>query len=128
MFQVHLCRAEGIPALVDVPCHGPSASLVAVKSVRPGASPATRADFFKEVRVLSQLRDPNIVYVLGVCTQGEGPLCMIVEYMENGDLNQYLQQHSPETTGTITFRPNGTANKTLRWVFGLCIFVLNIFV
>ncbi|KAG8185321.1 hypothetical protein JTE90_013012 [Oedothorax gibbosus] len=113
--EVHLCRAEGIPALVDVPCHGPSTTLVAVKSVRPGASPATKADFFKEVRVLSQLRDPNIVYVLGVCTQGEGPLCMIVEYMENGDLNQYLQQHSPETTGTLTFRPNGPANKALSY-------------
>ncbi|GFS63625.1 discoidin domain-containing receptor 2, partial [Trichonephila inaurata madagascariensis] len=111
--EVHLCRAEGIPELVDVPCHGNSSTLVAVKSVRPGASAGTRADFFKEVRILSQLRDPNIVYVLGICTQGEGPLCMIVEYMENGDLNQYLQQHAPETTGTLTFRPSGTANKTL---------------
>ncbi|KAF8796884.1 Discoidin domain-containing receptor A [Argiope bruennichi] len=72
--EVHLCRAEGIPELVDVPCHGNSSTLVAVKSVRPGASAGTKADFFKEVRILSQLRDPNIVYVLGVCTQGEGPL------------------------------------------------------
>ncbi|XP_042902665.1 discoidin domain-containing receptor 2 isoform X2 [Parasteatoda tepidariorum] len=113
--EVHLCRAEGIPELVDVPCHGNSSTLVAVKSVRPGASANTRADFFKEVRILSQLRDPNIVYVLGVCTQGDGPLCMVVEYMENGDLNQYLQQHVPETTGTLTFRPTGTPSKTLSY-------------
>ncbi|XP_055947357.1 discoidin domain-containing receptor 2-like [Argiope bruennichi] len=113
--EVHLCRAEGIPELVDVPCHGNSSTLVAVKSVRPGASAGTKADFFKEVRILSQLRDPNIVYVLGVCTQGEGPLCMIVEYMENGDLNQYLQQHAPETAGTLTFRPSTTSSKTLSY-------------
>ena len=41
---------------------------------------------------MSRLKDPNIVAVLGVCTNGE-PLCMIVEYMKYGDLNQFLRQH-----------------------------------
>ena len=39
---------------------------------------------------MSQLRDPNIVQVLGVLTEGE-PLGVIVEYMAEGDLNQFLQ-------------------------------------
>ncbi|GIX96241.1 discoidin domain-containing receptor 2 [Caerostris darwini] len=82
--EVHLCRAEGVD--------GPAPALVAVKSVRPGGS---AADFFREVRLLSRMRDPNIVRVLGVCTQGDGPLCVVVEYMENGDLHQHLQQHDP---------------------------------
>jgi len=43
---------------------------------------------------MSRLKDPNIVRVLGVCTQDE-PLCMIVEYMKYGDLHQFLQQHVP---------------------------------
>ncbi|XP_022253269.1 discoidin domain-containing receptor 2-like, partial [Limulus polyphemus] len=92
--EVHLCEAEGIPELVDVPCYG-NKTLVAVKTLRQDASDQVRTDFYKEVKILSRLRDPNIVHVLGVCTREE-PLAMIVEYMENGDLNQFLQQHIPD--------------------------------
>ena len=45
---------------------------------------------------MSQLKDPNIVRVLGVCIREE-PLCMIVEYMKYGDLNQFLLDHVPES-------------------------------
>lgn len=45
---------------------------------------------------MSMLKDPNIVRVLGVCTTEE-PMCMIVEYMKYGDLNQFLLDHLPET-------------------------------
>jgi len=47
-------------------------------------------EFFKEVKVMSRLRDPNIVSLLGVCTSEE-PLSVVVEYMRYGDLNQFLQ-------------------------------------
>ena len=43
---------------------------------------------------MSRLKDPNIVRVLGICSQEE-PLCMIVEYMKYGDLHQFLHQHVP---------------------------------
>ncbi|KAG1704468.1 Discoidin domain-containing receptor 2 [Nymphon striatum] len=94
--EVHLCEAQGIPELVDVPCYGKSSMLVAVKILRKNATESARTDFFKEIKVLSRLRDPNIVHVLGTCTNEE-PLCMIVEYMEHGDLHQFLQNHVPET-------------------------------
>ena len=45
---------------------------------------------------MSQLKDLNIVRVLGVCTREE-PLCMVVEYMKHGDLNQFLIDHEPES-------------------------------
>lgn len=48
-----------------------------------------RNDFLKEIRIMSRLRDPNIVRLLAVCVDTD-PLCMITEYMENGDLNQFL--------------------------------------
>lgn len=38
---------------------------------------------------MSRLMDPNIVRLLAVCVDTD-PLCMITEYMENGDLNQFL--------------------------------------
>ena len=55
-----------------------------------------RSDFAREMKLMSMLKDPNIVRVLGVCTSEE-PMCMIVEYMKFGDLNQFLLNHVPET-------------------------------
>jgi discoidin domain receptor family protein 2 len=43
---------------------------------------------------MSRLKDPNIIRLLAVCIT-EDPLCMITEYMENGDLNQFLSRHEP---------------------------------
>ncbi|XP_037082025.1 discoidin domain-containing receptor 2-like [Pollicipes pollicipes] len=94
--EVHLCHIEGgsdvVPDVIGPGCR----SLVAVKTLRPGTSQAARADFEREARTLARLQDPNIVRVLGLCTREE-PLCVVVEYMEHGDLNQYLQQHVAET-------------------------------
>ena len=53
-----------------------------------------RCDFQQEVHVMSRLKDANIVRLLGVCTESE-PLCMVVEYMRCGDLNQFLRRHVP---------------------------------
>lgn len=44
---------------------------------------------------MSRLKDPNIIRLLAVCIYSD-PLCMITEYMENGDLNQFLSRHEPE--------------------------------
>ena len=59
-----------------------------------------RGDFQKEVRLMAQLKDPNIVRVIGVCTRDE-PQCVIVEYMKYGDLNQYLRSHIPAEGNTM---------------------------
>lgn len=68
--------------------------MVAVKSLTAKtANENAKQDFQKEIHVLSKLKDPNIVQLLGVCTQDE-PWFMVVEYMEQGDLNQYLQRNS----------------------------------
>ncbi|XP_075875840.1 discoidin domain-containing receptor 2-like [Nelusetta ayraudi] len=91
--EVHLCEAEGIQDfLVEDLCmgaHNESSLLVAVKTLREDANKNARNDFLKEIRIMSRLRDPNIVRLLAVCVDTD-PLCMITEYMENGDLNQFL--------------------------------------
>ncbi|XP_072768650.1 discoidin domain-containing receptor 2 [Nerophis lumbriciformis] len=89
--EVHLCEAEGMQAFLD---EDPSAEeetplLVAVKTLPEDANKNARNDFLKEIRIMSRLRDPNIVRLLAVCVD-QDPLCMITEYMENGDLNQFL--------------------------------------
>ena len=71
----------------------------------------TRNDFYKEVKTMSRLKDPNIVQVLGVCTRDE-PLAVVVEYMKHGDLHQYLQHRTAAETNV----GYGNSQKTVRWV------------
>ncbi|XP_044773202.1 LOW QUALITY PROTEIN: epithelial discoidin domain-containing receptor 1 [Neomonachus schauinslandi] len=97
--EVHLCEVENPQDLVslDFPlnvCKG-HPLLVAVKILRPDATKNARNDFLKEVKIMSRLKDPNIIRLLGVCVQDD-PLCMITDYMENGDLNQFLSAHQLE--------------------------------
>ncbi|XP_063748259.1 discoidin domain-containing receptor 2 isoform X5 [Eleginops maclovinus] len=97
--EVHLCEAEGMQEfmnkefLFDIPEDQPV--LVAVKMLRSDASKNARNDFLKEIKIMSRLKDPNIIRLLAVCIYSD-PLCMITEYMENGDLNQFLSRHEPE--------------------------------
>ncbi|KAK2535499.1 discoidin domain-containing receptor 2 [Columba guinea] len=106
--EVHLCEADGLLEFLGVSSteftHQPV--LVAVKMLRSdvnktarqknslGFKPVfcfTRNDFLKEIKIMSRLKNPNIIRLLGVCVRDD-PLCMITEYMENGDLNQFLSQ------------------------------------
>ncbi|XP_074188738.1 epithelial discoidin domain-containing receptor 1 isoform X4 [Rhinolophus sinicus] len=96
---VHLCEVESPQDLVslDFPLNVRKGHplLVAVKILRPDATKNARNDFLKEVKIMSRLKDPNIIRLLGVCVQDD-PLCMITDYMENGDLNQFLSAHQLE--------------------------------
>uniref|UniRef100_A0A671P8P1 receptor protein-tyrosine kinase n=1 Tax=Sinocyclocheilus anshuiensis TaxID=1608454 RepID=A0A671P8P1_9TELE len=91
--RVHLCEIEDPQDLenLEFPFNVRKGRplLVAVKILRPDASKNARNDFLKEVKILSRLKDPNIICLLGVCVSSD-PLCMVTEYMESGDLNQYL--------------------------------------
>ncbi|XP_060706967.1 discoidin domain-containing receptor 2-like isoform X2 [Hemiscyllium ocellatum] len=94
--EVHLCEVDSPQ---DLECLGFPLSIhkgrplmVAVKMLRSDATKNARNDFLKEVKIMSRLKDPNIIRLLGVCVRDD-PLCMITEYMENGDLNQFLANH-----------------------------------
>ena len=65
-------------------------TLVALKKLKSGAPNATKEAFEKEVNFMSRLTDRNIIRILGVCNE-DTPFIMM-EYMEKGDLNQYLQK------------------------------------
>lgn len=59
---------------------------VAVKILQPGASDK-KQEFLREVEVLSQLRHPHIVLLLGACPETG---CLVYEYMENGSLEDHI--------------------------------------
>uniref|UniRef100_A0A8C2CLE0 Discoidin domain-containing receptor 2 n=1 Tax=Cyprinus carpio TaxID=7962 RepID=A0A8C2CLE0_CYPCA len=97
--EVHLCEAEGMQDFMDEDFSFDvienQTVLVAVKMLRTDANKNARNDFLKEIKIMSRLKDPNIIRLLAVCMSSD-PLCMITEYMENGDLNQFLSRHEPE--------------------------------
>ncbi|KAL1022615.1 hypothetical protein UPYG_G00029920 [Umbra pygmaea] len=97
--EVHLCEAEDMQGFIDkdfsFDISDNQPVLVAVKMLRADANKNARNDFLKEIKIMSRLKDPNIVRLLAVCICSD-PFCMITEYMENGDLNQFLCRHEPE--------------------------------
>ena len=78
-------------------------TLVAVKKLKSGAPNATKEAFEKEVNFMSRLTDRNVIRILGVCYE-DTPFIMM-EYMEKGDLNQYLQKF--KTLSTTDSEPQG---------------------
>ncbi|NWY05322.1 DDR2 protein, partial [Nothoprocta ornata] len=91
--EVHLCEADGLLEFLGVSSTEFTRQpvLVAVKMLRSDVNKIARNDFLKEIKIMSRLKNPNIIRLLGVCVRDD-PLCMITEYMENGDLNQFLSQ------------------------------------
>ncbi|XP_059635766.1 U-box domain-containing protein 35-like [Cornus florida] len=61
-------------------------TLVAVKVLRPDAAQG-RSQFQQEVEVLSCIRHPNMVLLLGACPEYG---CLVYEYMANGSLEDRL--------------------------------------
>ncbi|GAA0147620.1 hypothetical protein LIER_07276 [Lithospermum erythrorhizon] len=61
---------------------------VAVKVLRPDATEG-RLQFQQEVEVLSCIRHPNMVLLLGACPEYG---CLVYEYMSNGSLEDRLMQ------------------------------------
>ncbi|XP_038046740.1 uncharacterized protein LOC119720942 [Patiria miniata] len=67
-------------------------STVAVKTPNPSGSPADREAFVKELEMFTILvQHPNVVSMLGYCRK-KNPLYLIMEYVSNGNLENYLRQ------------------------------------
>lgn len=65
-------------------------TLVAIKKLKNDADGSLMETFDKEVKFMARLNHDNVIRLLAVCTTGESFIMM--EYMENGDLNQFLQK------------------------------------
>ena len=71
---------------------GEKMTLVAVKSLHEGATVKNKRDFELEAESMVQFEHPNILQLLGVSFKDKSaPRCLIFEYMEKGDLNNYLR-------------------------------------
>lgn len=88
--EVHIGEAEDLEEFIGLEPTG-SATTVAIKVLKTDVAKDIKEDFFKEVKIMARLKHENVVQLLGVCK--DDPMLMIVEYMINGDLNQFLSEH-----------------------------------
>ncbi|XP_006030858.2 tyrosine-protein kinase Fes/Fps isoform X1 [Alligator sinensis] len=63
---------------------------VAVKSCRETLPPELKAKFLQEARILKQYNHPNIVRLIGVCTQKQ-PIYIVMELVQGGDFLTFLR-------------------------------------
>ncbi|XP_065203142.1 fibroblast growth factor receptor 2-like [Planococcus citri] len=76
---------------------GNGTTIVAVKMLKDNHTDSDMIDLVSEMEVLKVLGNhPNILQLLGCCSQG-GPLLLITEYADNGNLKQFLQRHHQST-------------------------------
>ena len=82
---------------------------VAVKKLKPQPTSTQQRAFDVEAKFLSRFRHPNVVRVLGLCYHE--PAFIMMEYMREGDLSQFLQTYTEIVTVPST--PTQIASSTL---------------
>lgn len=70
----------------------PGVTTVAVKMLKEGSSPSEKGDLITELNLLKEISHPNVVRLLGACTDEEGPLYVIMEFAEHGSLITFLRK------------------------------------
>ncbi|NP_001014829.3 vascular endothelial growth factor receptor 1 isoform X1 [Danio rerio] len=69
-----------------------SCTTVAVKMLKDGATPSEHKALMTELKILNHIgHHINVVNLLGACTKSGGPLMVIVEYCQFGNLSAYLK-------------------------------------
>lgn len=93
--EVHIGEVERLGDILGGEFKNSSRTTVAIKTLKLNVDKNIKDDFFKEVKAMAGLKHSNVIRLLGVCR--DDPMCMIVEYMANGDLNQFLKEkeHTP---------------------------------
>lgn len=79
-----------------------SALRVAVKMLKPSAHTDEKEALMSELKILSHLgHHENIVNLLGACTSG-GPILVITEYCQHGDLLNFLRKKAEAMNNIFT--------------------------
>ena len=91
-----------------------SLMIVAMEKMKPNPSPIQQAAFDKEVNFLAQLRHSNVLGLIGVSYQS--PAFVMMEFTEEGDLNQFLQKYSVIVPITTQSGVNQMTTSTLLYM------------
>ncbi len=95
--EVLLARTKGVSfkelGLRDIDDDKNVSINVAVKKMKLNSDRTLQVAFEKEARFMGQLKHGNVIRLLAINKEGLDPF-MVIEYMQNGDLNQFLLQHN----------------------------------
>lgn len=69
---------------------GDEHTMVAIKTLKSSVTQEAIRNFEYEAEVMADIRHENIVMFFGICYKEEN-IMMIFEYMEQGDLNNFLR-------------------------------------
>ncbi|XP_038074887.1 muscle, skeletal receptor tyrosine protein kinase-like [Patiria miniata] len=72
-----------------------ASTTVAVKMLKTNADRDVQEYFNREAEIIARFDNPNVIKLLGVCFVGK-PLCILLEYMGQGDLQEFLHYHNPD--------------------------------
>ena len=64
---------------------------VAIKKLMSDPSSETKEAFGKEIKFMARLSHSSVIRLLGVCLEEEQDRFLVMEYMENGDMAQFLK-------------------------------------
>ncbi|XP_035268564.1 inactive tyrosine-protein kinase transmembrane receptor ROR1 isoform X1 [Anguilla anguilla] len=88
------------------------AQLVAIKTLKDFSSPQQWGEFQQEASLMAELHHHNVVCLLGVVTQ-EQPVCMLFEFLNQGDLHEFLIMRSPHSDVGCSSDEDGTVKSSL---------------
>ncbi|CAK9831600.1 Tyrosine kinase receptor Cad96Ca [Anthophora retusa] len=105
----------------DLTGHQGTTRLVAVKTVKEGASEREKEDLVRELEIMQQLGShPNVVTLLGCCTEQE-PHYLILEYVMYGKLLAYLRDHRTRQDFYNFSEDSAALTSRDLTVFGYCV-------
>uniref|UniRef100_A0A3Q2XGD5 Tyrosine-protein kinase n=1 Tax=Hippocampus comes TaxID=109280 RepID=A0A3Q2XGD5_HIPCM len=78
-------------------------TLVAVKTCKENLAPEHKNKFLMEARILKQYDHPNIVKLIGVCTQKQ-PIYIVMELVKGGDFLSFLRLDGPSLSHKMLIR------------------------
>ncbi|XP_033636473.1 muscle, skeletal receptor tyrosine protein kinase-like [Asterias rubens] len=73
-----------------------ASTTVAVKMLKTNADRDVQEYFNREAEIISRFDHANVIKLFGVCFVGK-PLCLLLEYMGKGDLQEFLHYHSDKS-------------------------------
>lgn len=83
----------------------PGITTVAVKMLKTGAHSSELLALLSEYQLLQEVSHPNVIQLLGVCTQGNSPF-LILEYAQYGSVRSHVR-HSRKLESECIEPPNG---------------------
>lgn len=80
-----------INRLLNVNLHKIDCSIVLLSPSTDGANESAQKDFLGEAQMLAAFDHPNVMRLLKVVTKND-PMLVVISYMANGDLKNYLKR------------------------------------